>query len=282
MSGATKKQCELADVLLAFIDRTTGVPECYAILIQAKLSTTTTIALSNSSEQKQFELLSTRPVFDVTKSTAPKGVDLRHVSPDVALMYAIASQNSAPLPNGHPGQHYWLTAYNLSTLSRYSVAGRDCLAYTLVGLLLQNVGWKFALPPVGRNWTYFANAGTRDDWSALINYLLNATFRNPLSTALQASAGRTDRGQEEVIQLVAPNSSGQQMLAMTQGLAGSLTSQHFSEKGGSHPDGWQVLSQAKSLGISNGGDSSHGGGELDDNQSPEDGPISAVLFEVGG
>ena len=171
-SGTINKRCELADVLLAIIDRTASTPTGVAMLVQAKLSSTLSVTLSSRSEKNQFDLFSTRPTFDLDSALAPKGIDLRGLSPDSALMYGLTGPSASALPSNFSWPHFWLTADDLHcSAGTYAVSGEDCLAFTLVGMLLGNFGWDFTLPPMGSDWRKFAAARPRDDWSTLINYL---------------------------------------------------------------------------------------------------------------
>lgn len=283
--GATTKKCELADVMLAIIDRTAGVQKGFAVLVQAKLSTTRSVSLTNFSEQKQFDLFSARPVFDFFNTGAPKGIDLSNLTPDSALMYALTSSTKAPLPSSFPYPHFWLTAQDLrSSIGSYkvSVDDADCLAFKLVSMLFGNTGWEFAVPPKGSDWRNMAAASPRDDWSTLINYLLAQTFAKPVSIAQRAAIGRISRGQEDVVHLASTNSAGQRMFFIGHGMADSTAAQYFSGDFENDTDDWRIVSPDDGPAFDGGGGSGEGGEQVVADEPPEGGPLSAILFEVGG
>lgn len=176
-ASASQKTCELADLLICFIDRTAPTPGGSAILIQAKQYDTHFFTLTSSGERTQFDLLSKRPVFNVKASmSAPTGVDLGGLVPDVALLYGLNEPDTDP-PTLPLRTDRWLSAMGLNSLAgSYSATATECLAGTLVELGLGNRGWDFELPPAGANWSHFASPATRDDWSMLINYLLEVTL----------------------------------------------------------------------------------------------------------
>lgn len=281
-AGTAIKRCELADILFARIDRTSNNPKGVAMLVQAKVSTSSSVTLSSRSEKNQFDLFSARPNFDVDAPLATRGINLRGLSPDAALMYGLTGPTAAALPNHFAWPHHWLTANDLGrSAGTYAVTGEDCLAYTLVGMLMGNVGWDFVLPPVGGGWRSLASANPRDDWATLINYLLAQTFTKPLSIAQRISMGRLQRGQEDVVQLATTNHVGQQMFFIGHDLTDSTTMQYFAGDGATDTNDWQVKSPND--GPAPGGD----GGSIDvgeqflADEPPEGGPVSAILFEVG-
>lgn len=280
-AGANRKRCELADVLLVFVDRSSGVPQAVAALVQAKLSTTGGVSLSSTSERKQFDLLSTRPIFDVDAVGAPTQIDLKNLAPDTALLYGLTGPRTAHLPSGYSGVHHWLTADNLvSSAGSYTVTGKDCLAYVLTGMLVGNFGWKLNLPAKGGDWTSIASQTPRDDWSTLINYLLHETFKKPVSAAYISSMGRSSRGQEDLLYCTATNSTGQPMFFLGYELSNSIVGQNFSEGLNSDLGNWQP-SSIESVSVADGGNSENGGDLLEAGDSSEGGPISAILFEIG-
>ena len=71
--GSPTRRCELADLLIAFIDRPAA--KGFATLIQAKQSDSNSVTLSSTSEKTQYDLLSGRPVFDVVAKSAPASVN---------------------------------------------------------------------------------------------------------------------------------------------------------------------------------------------------------------
>ncbi len=282
-NGMINKRCELADVLLAIIDRRANTPTGVAILVQAKLSSTGNVRLSSKSEKNQFDLFSTRPKFDLVSALAPTGIDLSGLSPDSALLYGLTGPSVAALPSNFSWPHFWLTADDLHrSAGTYAVSGEDCLAFTLVGMLLGNFGWGFALPPKGSDWTKLAAASPRDDWSTLINYLLAQTFSKPLSAAQSVSMGRLRRGQEDIVHLASKNPAGQRMFFIGNGMADSATSQYLGGGFDNDNEDWEVVSPDNGHAFDGGDDSTDGGEQLVTDVPPEGGPLSAILFEVGG
>ncbi len=282
VNGAIRRRCELADVLLVVIDRTSSTPKGVAVLVQAKNSTAGSVTLSSRSEKNQFDLLSTRPKFDVDAALAPTKIDLSHLSPDSALVYGLTSSSSTHLPSRHSGVHHWLTTDGLSgSAGTYKVTGEDCLAYLLTGMLPGKFGWEFDLPPKGNGWKTIDAASPRDDWSTLINYLLEATFAKPLTATHSASMGRSSRGQEDVLYLTAKNSSGRPMFFLGYEMTNSMAMQYFSQGGVAETSNWQPGSLDNETSISGSGNSTDDGDKSVTGEPPEGGPISAILFEIG-
>ncbi len=283
--GSSKKRCELADILFAVIDRTLTTPKGRAVLVQAKLTSTGTVTLSNKSEKTQFELLSGRPVFDVDAATvpAPTRIDLSRYFPDTALTYGLTSPNSSPIPNPKAFSlvHQWFNSYGLfGTTNSYSVQHEHCLAYLLVGMLLGNFGWEFDLPPSGQDWQAIAALSPRDDWSTLINYLLEETFTKALSGKQRAAMGRSDRGQEDTLHLKATNSLGLPMFFSGYEISESMVGQFPLRKEDIGTDFWQPNPDGV-LSVSGNGNSTDNREPSESGESPEGGPISAVLIEFG-
>ena len=156
-----------------------------------------------------------------------------------------------------------------------------CLAETLVEQLQGNEGWDFALPPAGKKWNHFI-ATPRDDWAMIINYLLEVTFGKPLKT-FRSVLRRPDRGRDFPLYL---------QTAPANGIAMSLY--HYSA---GDFDGWEPLdwlaeedapewtsvsnSPTSELGQGGGGDGSGPTSEDPGDHEPGNGPISAIVFEVG-
>lgn len=281
-TGNSNNRCELADVLLVLIDRMSGNPEGVAVLIQAKLSATGGITLSSLSEKRQFDLLSTRPIFDVDALVAPTQIDLRHLSPDAALMFGLTSYGSAPLPSLHSGIHHWLTADGLfSSAGTYTVSSKDCLAYVLTGMLVGTFGWKFDLPAKGGDWKSVARTVPRDDWSTLINYLLEETFSKPLSATYKTAMGRAMRGQEDLLFMTADSPSGLPMFFLGYDIENSFALQQLSQRSSTEIGNWKPGHLEDGVSISDGGNSTNGGNTPGDEDPPERGPISAILFDIG-
>lgn len=78
-------------------------------------------------------------------------------------------------------------------MAPYVISAQNCLADTLIQMLTGTQGWKFDLPPPNLTWQHFAQAHARDDWSMVINFLLEKTFSTALTT-LQSAVGGPDRG----------------------------------------------------------------------------------------
>lgn len=118
--------------------------------------------------------------------------------------------------------------------------------------------------------------------STLVNYLLAQTFAKPLSASLRASIGRLSRGQEDIVHLASTNSVGQRMFFIGHGMADSTSAQHFGSGVENDNDDWQVVSPDEGPAFDGGGGSGEGGEQVIANEPPEGGPLSAILFEVGG
>jgi hypothetical protein len=90
------------------------------------------------------------------------------------------------------------------------VSPATCLADTLVEQLQGNEGWKFALSPSGSaGWSHFAGS-PRDDWSMLINYLLEATFLKPVKS-LRKAMGQRQRGRDHRLYFQSRSPNGNTM-----------------------------------------------------------------------
>jgi len=274
-------RCELADLLLAVIDRTSVPPQGIAALIQAKIPYQGQVRLTSPSEMDQFDLLSLRPVFDLVTPNAPSGIDLTQLQPDVGLMYGLTNDTATPQISPWRCHYRWATTHNLMAIQRqYCVQPMDCLAYTLVGMLISSYGWPFKLPSLGLNWRHLNAMSPRDDWSVLINYLLEETFSKALSPKLQSVTAQGTRGSEHRICLRTVGPDGRTIYSLTDGLDSTLESL------------WQInypLQQTSQridadtlgelLSVDNGGSF--------DNEVPhigeypdENGGISAIVFEI--
>lgn len=281
-SGGHKKRCELSDVMLVFIDRSASQPHGVAALIQAKISTNIGISLTSKSEKRQFDLLSTRPTFDVDTTTAPTQIDLSHLNPDRALIYGLTSPDAIPLASTYGAFHHWLTADNLSlSVGKYAVSGNNCLAYVLTGMLIGNFGWKFQLPPIGKDWSDMDSQIPRDDWSTLVNYILQETFKKPMTAAYSASMRRQDRGQEDLLYYKATTPSGQAMLFLGYELSNSITAQSLSQGFNSDQGNWQPSNMDDEATVSDDGNANGDDELLETSDSNESGPMSVILFEIG-
>ena len=294
-SLAGAKRCELADVLIAFIDRTGSPPQGAALLIQAKQSDSGRVVPTTSSEKKQFELLSTRPIFSVDAVAAPRTVDLQSKSPDVALLYGLTPPATSPANPAQWIQDRWKTAHNLKMAGASHVNATHCLANTLVDLLNGNRGWSFDLPPPKSNWRHFAGGSAQDDWSMLINYLLDRSFNNPVRV-LKAVGGPGKRHTDHTLCLRGHTPKGQSMFCLLDLPAtshGTAPLEQIGDTPGSdceRTDGvWSSLHTAPKPedlwwdhplwggGNDDGGRS--GDAETPGAEGPEDGPISAIVFE---
>ncbi len=278
-------RCELADLLIAFIDRTKSSPTGAAILVQAKQSDTGTVTLIKKYEKTQFDLLSRRPVFDVDQKSAPCAVNIGGNTPDVALLYGLTPPDTNTPSRPSWPTHRWNTGNQLATVTpAYNVHAGTCLADTLVDILEGNQGWAFALPPTGKNWTHFSVPANRDDWSMLINFLLEKTFSTPL-TSLQHAIRGPDRGAEYPLYFQGQTPGGNTMFLLV-----SIPL----DIGDSIPLSWILRNPVQDTGwfqatnsplAELGGGRVGGGGTGDgdtDEPASENGPISAIVFEFIG
>ena len=205
------KRCELADLLIAFIDRTAAQPRGIATVIQAKQSDTGSVKLTTTSEQKQFELLSERPTFDVDDQAGPTSVDLSRKARDSALLYGLTPPDS-PQAAPHWPHDRWHTAGKLASMrGTYAVMASDCLAATLVQMVRGKRGWYFDLPPGGADWRHFTGTSPRHDWAKLVNYLLQRSFSKQVK-ALVDAGGSGDRRKEHQMYFRATSPRGKPML----------------------------------------------------------------------
>lgn len=273
--NSTDPKCELADLMIAVIDRTGISTKNHAILIQAKLSDTRTLSLKDPREKRQYDLLSRRPIFDVVSAGSPEQVNLRRYSPDSALMYGLTSKY--PTPSCLSDLRYsWATADDLGNAKPYVVLAESSLPSILIGLLQGNFGWLFDLSPAGQCWKFFTQDSERDDWSMLINYLLEETFRKPLSAALQVPADQINRGNESPMFMVAQSPNKLPMFFISDGFDNSIMKNLVVNDNFSSTE-W------KSSNFANfNGDGGSINWEINVNErEPIDGPISAIVIEVG-
>lgn len=281
-------RCELADLLVAIIDRTSTPGTGMAILIQAKQSDTGSTHLTTHSEKEQFDLLSSRPTFDVDAKSAPPAVDLTAYGPDNALMYGLTPPDRTPAMPSTWSIHRWDTADHLRGIaSKYHLSATTCLAEGLVEQLQSVRGWNFNLPPAKKDWTYFSSGATKDDWSALINYLLEVTFFKPLKQLKSPAGNPPGRGLNEPLYLIGRAPSGVSMFAVVD---------YDGDGSGREPLDWLgppdsdyprevEWSQTDAIPwLTLGGNDAIGGGRGRRGEapaSPESGPISAIVFEIG-
>lgn len=280
-------RCELADLLIAVIDRNSSPPFGRAVLVQAKQSDSGATNLTSKSEQKQFDLLSSRPIFDVDAVPAPRGVNLSPMSPDDSLQYGLNPPDSTPATPSSWSTHRWNMADGLGTSTPYLVTTGSCLADWLVEQLQSKRGWKFKLPPTSKDWTYFTIAPHCDDWSALVNYLLEVTFKKPLTQLAQAGTV-PDRGLDEPLCLVGSAPRGRTMFAVfdldsrEQELLPQWSPRFGTVTQG--PTEWSSVDSVSSIpwgALSSAG--GIGGGEREQQKIPlvpDNGPISTILFQI--
>jgi hypothetical protein len=268
--------------MVAVIDRTGSTPKGYAVLIQAKLSDTGSVTISDPGEKDQLYLLTKRPVFDVKPLGAPIQVDLRKYKPDSALMYGLAPRTSVIHSGSNPYLHFcllptWVIADDLSRCAMsYTVTPADCLPSILVGMLQGNFGWQFRLPPTGQDWSHFTTTTPRDNWSELISYLMKDTFEKVLRPRHRQAAGRANRGQDDVLCLVSNAPGGGTKFFLADGLSHSGIQSTFGGDG-AVDDEWAQRDFDNFM-------SGDGGiGELVFNGDADrpSGPISAVVIEIG-
>jgi hypothetical protein len=242
------------------------------------------VTLRNRSEKTQFDLLSRRPVFDVDQTVAPTSVDLSGRWPDVALTYGLAPPASHPGPTPVWANHRWTIGNNLAQLaSAYSVTASSCIADTLVDSLMGRCGWVFDLPPPGKSWMHFSGPQLRDDWSLIINFLIETTFAKPLAS-LQSAIGGGTRGSDHPMYLQGRNPNGETVFLMTT----PLESPQFAHRplnwvpvSDALAGDWFPVSNSPLLELRSNGRGDGGGGRDDAPGPPrENGPISAVVFEL--
>lgn len=200
VSPTVKLGCEMADMLVVVVDRTTISPTGTALLLQAKLSDQHHVTLRNDSEKKQFELFEQHPSFNL-RAGGPQGVQLAHTTASGGLRYAITGAAHL-VPDGvhvfpwrwHP--HAWFNSAAVAGSGlNYRVEARECIANMLVDMLTFSAGSAF-VP------NHVINTATPSTWDDLINYLLRTTFHQTLNTRNPANAGRPIRGAEVIMSYV--------------------------------------------------------------------------------
>jgi hypothetical protein len=277
-SHVASKTCELADQLIAIIDRrnqTEDVPAVgRAMLLQVKKSEDGVAEIKTPGDLSQLQLLSERPLFSVTSpASGPKDIDIKQLEPDSALFYAMVGR-------GYPYQCYecchpyqqWNVRDGLSQFANPSsntipIESSASFAAVVVGMLQGVYGWEFKLFPDDQASNYYADK-RRNDWSRLINFLLRTTFSKDLAKSiregLRIKSGQ--RGNETHLSFLASYDDSR---IAVDGLPMLLVS--TSEQPGSESVGSFKLR----------------GGDGDDppdipgNNEYHDGPISAILIEIG-
>lgn len=188
-SDGTRGKCELADILVAVIDRRDETPltpaRGRAMLLQAKKSQWPETAISV--DDKQFELLSRKPTFSIIKpQNGPVDIDLSKMIPDVGVSYLFANERGGYKHSIDCtlGRH-WLIRDDLGSIrsigNRVAINTSDSFASVLVGMLQGIYGWEFTMPLNGESWESCRQV---DDWSALISYLLATTYSKELSKGI--------------------------------------------------------------------------------------------------
>jgi hypothetical protein len=128
-------RCELADLLVAFVDKTSTPASAYAVLVQAKQGDVNPLKLLSKSEKDQFHLLSKRPKFSVDASSAPTNVLLptSKSGNDKALLYGVNPPKSLTANPPPWSRDRWKTDGDLATAPvPNQVSPGVCLAETLV------------------------------------------------------------------------------------------------------------------------------------------------------
>lgn len=280
-SGGNLDKCELADLVIAFVDKTSLPGSGFAMLVQAKQGDGSPLLLGSKSEKKQFHLLHHRPRFDVKAKSAPTGVSLPTTrnGHDLGLFYGMNPPKNAATNPPPWGNHRWNAGGDLSTapvLNQVSVP--TCLAKTLVRQLQGAEGWSFDLPPAHTpSWSYFTG---KDDWAALINYLLEETFSKPLRS-LRSMMRQPNRGNDHAMFLQSYSPARNAMFFYSDAPDEARNGEPLYWIADS-PEHTQWMATDHSLNELGGGNSGGGSGnEGTDEFEPESGPISAVVFEIG-
>lgn len=276
--SSTDPRCELADLLLVVIDRTGSHAINHAVLVQAKLSEFGYEILKDAGEQRQFDLFSQRPVFDLVRKDCPSQVNLKQYSPDSALMYGLATEyscNHAGRHRGFPKSETWFVADDLSRVKNYQIDKSAYLASVLVGLVQGSYGWSFELSPSGKNWQHYEGMKHRDDWSMLINFLLEETFNRPINRALQATLGQQARGQDSPLFLVNGTNAMKPSFFVSSGLSQSSFTSQF-KVSGAEESGW-VEGDLEGFFGGGGNWSRDANSEVDDSDG---GSISSIVIEL--
>lgn len=191
------KGCEMADILVVVVDRTTQAATGTALLLQAKLSGEHYVDLTSASERKQFELFAEYPVFDM-RADGPQGVVLSQATARAGLRYGITGAAYLGRGSVHINQRRWRPHawYNSSPIAgvglTYRADARECIAHKLVDMLSMQAGSAF-VP------NHAINTVAPSTWDDVINYLLRTTFHQTLNTRNPANAGRPIRGAELIM-----------------------------------------------------------------------------------
>lgn len=205
-SPTAKPSCELADMLVVVVDRTTTAPSGTALLLQAKLSDDHHVTLRNDSEKKQFELFEQHPSFNM-RAGGPQGVVISQATARAGLRYGITGAAYLGRGSVYINQRRWRPHawYNSSPIAgvglAYRVDARECIAHMLVDMLTMQAGGAF-VP------NHVINTAAPSTWDDVINYLLQVTFNQTLNTMNPANAGRPIRGAEVVMSFMTAHDEG--------------------------------------------------------------------------
>jgi hypothetical protein len=176
--NASPGRCELADLAVVLIDRSNPaqvVSRC--LFVQAKRVDTQQVTFHKQEDLSQLALYTKRPTFDVARKNAPMGINFPASPPDNVLNYGLtppARAKSGPVGAGWSNTR-WMLAQKLLGHTTQQLTGTCPLQTTLVDLLEGSAGWAFDLATANQDWTAFSG---RDNWSALINFILEDTGRS--------------------------------------------------------------------------------------------------------
>lgn len=167
------EQCELADVMIALIDRSDpSNVESKCLFVQAKRDDSPTVTLNKNEDLVQLRLYQKRPPFNVLRATGPQSIKFPTM-PDTSLNYGITPPSDIKSKAAHAtwGHDRWRLANDPSkSLVGNTVNATIPLQDLLADLLDGSAGSKFALSKAGDCWDVLQKSG--DSWSALINYIL--------------------------------------------------------------------------------------------------------------
>jgi hypothetical protein len=161
----------------------------------------------------------------------------------------------------------------------YGLCASACLAEWLVDQLQGKRGWSFHLSPVGKDWSHFTTLPKRDDWSALVNYLLEQTAALPFK-----NLGTPRRGSEEQLHFGGSTPNGNVMFSIIDHDLSAL--QRSSRQTAIHrqwadenPAGRVTPDSIQWTGPDGVGGAG-GGDPAPEYYAPENGPISVVVYEI--
>ena len=166
----------------------------------------------------------------------------------------------------------------------YAATGSECLAETMVEILQGNRGWKFDLPPKGQDWNWFKTAPNRDDWSMLINHLLERSFSSPVKVLQTAGRSGGHRRSNHHLYLKSQAPSGASMFFIADSDESARPSvldwmDASPSLDGSALEGWWECAEQQLMG-DNGDNIEHPPEPPKEaDQGGSGGPISVVCFE---